>query len=351
MKENAILIRHLDVIKVHVDFSNDDDIYRLLNAERISTIHTRKTQELSKQLGFHLVVYVDREGHDINNNLACSISGYDYLGSFMLLFKTDDKFNSLPLEENELESLYNYLTSGDVLEETYDNEATDEDQLLRYVLMLDVNIKWPKLNDYACAYKLCVPVIYFDNKENVNIPYLADEIEYLGIDRINNVLELRLHFGEVQDIKLQLDKPEKFEFKYQRYPDNEESYREVTINFELKHFVWIATDYTGRIHIKEELYSNKEPVFEEKTFVNYKDDSGDFLYSSISANTFYPLLIDENRKIVIVYAYRKDYKDENIIVNTYFPVYLDSEATYYEAWKDEDSGEIFRHRITITYEE
>lgn len=115
MKENAILIRPLDVLKVHVDFSKDDAIEEAVQAKRVSTIHTAKTQELSSLLGVHLVGYVDREGNDINNPLACQISGYDYLGSFMLLCKTDDKWNNSGFSEAELNSVYTYLTTGKVI--------------------------------------------------------------------------------------------------------------------------------------------------------------------------------------------------------------------------------------------
>ena len=115
MKENAIVIRFLDVIKVEVDFSDFDSIYAAVGADRVSTIHTAKTQELSAKLGIHLMGYVDRDGDDINNKLACEISGYDYLGSFMFLCKTDNKFNPLPFTEAELNSVYTYLTTGKII--------------------------------------------------------------------------------------------------------------------------------------------------------------------------------------------------------------------------------------------
>ena len=115
MKENAILVRQLDIIKVYVDFSDFNNIYKVLNVKHVSTIHTEKTQNISRLLGIHLMGYVDREGHDINNKKACEITGYDYLGSFLLLFKTDDKFNALPLEENELECVFTFLTTGKVI--------------------------------------------------------------------------------------------------------------------------------------------------------------------------------------------------------------------------------------------
>ena len=352
LKENAILIRQLDVLKVEVDFSNDNDLYRLLDAERVSVIHTKRTQELSERLGIHLVGYVKREGDDINNKLACSISGYNYIGSFMLLFKTDDKFNNLPLNEDELELVYGYLTSeDDAVEEVSNGEPSEDDLLLRYLLIIDAKIDWPNIKNYGTAYKLCVPIVYLEGKENVNIPYLNDAIEYLGIDRINDVLELKLHLGEDKEVKLCLNKPQKFEFAYQKHANDERSYRKGVINLELRRYVWVSRDFNGRISIKEEFHSNKrEQLVEEKTFVDYRDNSEEVLASSVSGNIFYPLLIDTEQQIVVVYAYRRDYEDNDIIVNTYFPIELGRETIYHDIWKDEETGEKFDQKITMKYE-
>ena len=125
MKENAILIRQLDVLKVYVDFSNPDAIHEVLHCERVSTIHTEETRKLSNKLGVHLMGYVDREGNDINNQLACKISGYDYLGSFMLLFKSDDKMNELGFNEDELTAVYDYLIAGKIIPASINKEARD----------------------------------------------------------------------------------------------------------------------------------------------------------------------------------------------------------------------------------
>lgn len=114
MKENAILIRPLDVLKVEVDFSNLENINYAINADGVSTIHTQKTQEISDKLGIHIIGFVDRNANDINNPKACEISGYKYIGSFMLVCKTDSRFNPLPLNEDELETVYTYLATNDV---------------------------------------------------------------------------------------------------------------------------------------------------------------------------------------------------------------------------------------------
>ena len=112
---NALLIRNLDILKIEVDFSDIDNINNVLNVSGVSTIHTLKTQELSSKLGIHLIGFVDRNGDDINNDKACEISGYDYIGSLMLLCKTDDRYNPLPFNEEELDRVYVYLTTGKLI--------------------------------------------------------------------------------------------------------------------------------------------------------------------------------------------------------------------------------------------
>lgn len=124
MKENAIIIRQLDIIKTHIDFSDLDNIARVIYADKVSTIHTVKTQELSQKLGIHLIGFVSRDCDDINNEKACEISGYDYLGSLMFLCKTDDKLNPLPFNEEELEIVYHYLLTGQIEAKGLDEETS-----------------------------------------------------------------------------------------------------------------------------------------------------------------------------------------------------------------------------------
>ena len=172
MKENAILIRPLDVLKVYVDFSSDAGIKSMINAERLATIHTMKTQELSNKLGIHLIGYVDSKGNDINNDLACSISGYDYLGSFMLLCKTDEKYNNYGFDENELECVYTYLTTGKII-----NIAKND----------IVDIFFKKYGFEAPLPNFDIePKIYYDEK----VPYvilLRYEIKAFPFDRLERM--------------------------------------------------------------------------------------------------------------------------------------------------------------------
>ena len=142
MKENAIIIRQLDIVKIHIDFSDIDNIYNAIYADRVSTIHTAKTQELSAKLGVHLIGFINRKCDDINNEKACEISGYDYLGSLMFLCKADDKLNPLPFEEDELERVYAFLTTGEIV-----GNAGDEEGLLgEFLNKYEINPVLPNLS-------------------------------------------------------------------------------------------------------------------------------------------------------------------------------------------------------------
>ena len=112
--ENAILVEWLDIKKVEVNFDDTGDLMAQIGCRRVFTIHTQKTMEMSRLLGIHIMGYVDREGDDINNKKACEITGYDYLGSKLLLFKTDDSWHELPFTEDEFDRVYTYITTGKV---------------------------------------------------------------------------------------------------------------------------------------------------------------------------------------------------------------------------------------------
>ena len=163
---NALLIRYLDVIKIDVDFSDIQNIYDVLNARGVSTIHTEETQRISGLLGIHLMGYVDRNGDDINNRLACKLSGYDYLGSFMLLCKTDNKFNPLPFTEEELECVYTYVTEGRIIPIGIK---------LSVVAFFD---RYDIINPILPAFKVSCEPIFFNNWPNIMaLQYNEDELE------------------------------------------------------------------------------------------------------------------------------------------------------------------------------
>lgn len=110
MKENAIRITDT-IEKVYVDFSSLDSIQSSTNINRPYTIHTSNTINMSSRLGFHIGGFCDDRGSN-EFELAEEISGYDFLPSELYLCLMDYSYNYLPLEEDKLLKLYDYLVKN-----------------------------------------------------------------------------------------------------------------------------------------------------------------------------------------------------------------------------------------------
>ncbi len=113
MPFNALRIGD-EIEKVTVDFSSYESLKESTGFSRAYTIHTEKTNALCNKLGFHVGGFCDENGPG-GSSLACQITGYDDLPSDVILCLMDDQYNFLPLDEEQLESLYAYLTTGKIL--------------------------------------------------------------------------------------------------------------------------------------------------------------------------------------------------------------------------------------------
>ena len=110
MKENAIKITD-KIEKVYIDLSSLESIQASTSFKRLYTIHTANTINISLFLGFHIGGFCDDRG-TVEFELAEEISGYDYLPSELYLCLMDASYNFLPLNEEELDKLYNYLVEN-----------------------------------------------------------------------------------------------------------------------------------------------------------------------------------------------------------------------------------------------
>lgn len=109
MEKELNAIRVGDTIeKVHIDFSSLESIRKSSGFERLYTIHTAKTIEMTKVLGFHVGGFCDDHGSG-GPELAAELSGYDYLPSVLILCLMDNQYNFLPLNEKQLNKLMNYI--------------------------------------------------------------------------------------------------------------------------------------------------------------------------------------------------------------------------------------------------
>lgn len=323
-RNNAILVEWLDVKKIFVDFSDVQNIYDAIGAKRISTIHTQKTQDISKSLGIHLVGYVNREFDTLNNDVACRLSGYDFLGSKMLICKTDDKFNNLPFSEEELEKVYAYITGEeDSLEEVMDYDDDDDEIIDTYVLDFKVDVRWPVfLPDQTHRnYHYVFPFAYYIEGERLPFPDFGSLIEVEGFDRLNDAVELILHMGkEDKRVKVFLDKEVEIPFDYCS-SEKQDSHRIGVMRLKLLKRFLTDEEIDGKLHLSFETFTNGESTEKvEKDIeelVNYEDDEEDRVFDLMGSYFYNVAFIDEPSGYIILMMSPIDSKDYYYIPVSY----------------------------------
>ena len=366
---NALIVNDSGITKIFVDFSNFDNIYESLKVRRISTIHTRETQRISSILGVHLMGFVDRDCAGPNNKKACEISGYDYLGADLLLCKTDDKFNPLPLEEDELERVYKYLLNGkeagnpyekstsggekrvnveDSIEEAIDDETVfaftpindiEEEYLIGYFLMMDFDAKWVESeDDYSFKSKNCIPLDCFLEEEIK--PYVINFknfIEIVAVDLDNKVVKVKVNGNVNCEYVLKLDESITINFDYFGRPKERSTHRvgAVTLTFR---YIEIESDVvkgmdnielTYTQHARErEIYRTVEALkvdngLDNREMVSLPDgmrygiyiiseDRNDYILYAVQSDSdedFGMLYIPFNRKNGITTIFEEEYKE------------------------------------------
>ncbi|MCR4910913.1 MAG: hypothetical protein K5925_00055 [Bacilli bacterium] len=343
MKENAIIVRWLDTIKIHVDFDNFyDSVCSVINADRLSTVHTTGTKRLSSLLGVHLIGFVNRDGNDINNDRACELTDYDYLGSMLFLCKTDDNLNPLPFNEDELEKVYNYLTNG----------LDKADRLIPYILRYHVTAKWPNNFDDHVDYDLAYPL--FDcGDDPINCDHFDGLLDIKSFDFNEEAASLLVRLGE-KEYKISPKvggEAINIEFDYFRDPEIETTRRVGTISIWLeKHEIDMDDGIKGVLVIEEETRLDPPgefpPVITEVGEIidpNPNDDDRDNSVTfENTINYFYLWFISEEHDFALG-AFKYYYEDENDMTaptNKFFiPIYLNKETKYMSNMSYEEDGQ------------
>ena len=335
---NAIKVSD-SIEKVHVDFSSIESLNESTGFKRLYLIHTKNTNDMSEQLGFHIGGFCDDRGEG-GPRLAADVSGYPYLPSDLILCLMDDKYNYLPLDEKQLDALYKHLTGEDkaevvedTIEESVDYDVDDEDTLMEYVLIFKVESKWKKSDDgLNTHYEFCYPLCL--NKKP-SFPFFNEMFDYIGIDRIRDVVTLALDRGNGKEvINIKLNEDFEFDFAYQAKKEAN-SYREGRAVLSLRRFNFRDASIPGKL------------VFENKYIVDAEtisDDSAsiDNITDDLQVETFIDLesgdscgifLIDEEAKFIVVCGLRPG-DDEDKQDEFYLPIWLDKENEEYLGFMD-----------------
>lgn len=116
MKPNALVVTTQGTIDlVEINFSDYADLNRVINAKRVLTLHTRKIQDISTNLGIHLIAFCERNGEARwlqNNGMAALIVGLDNILGDVVFCRSDLYFTPMPFAEKELVVLKDYIASN-----------------------------------------------------------------------------------------------------------------------------------------------------------------------------------------------------------------------------------------------
>ena len=191
-KLNAIRVGDT-IEKVSIDFSSLESIRKSSNFGRLYTIHTAKTIEMSRALGFHVGGFCDDRGYG-GSPLAAELSDYEYLPSDLILCLMDEQYNFLPLNEKQLDIFYTYLTTGKVVSANAidETEAFFEKHHINPVLP-EFGIK-PRITIFEPVIAL-VYDLSFENKTDKEIAKVGEQLFHYSsnlVDRFTRVGEVLL---------------------------------------------------------------------------------------------------------------------------------------------------------------
>ena len=311
-KLNAIRVGS-EINKVYIDFSSFESLKESSGFDRLYTIHTQNTLDMSKVLKFHVGGFCDDRGHG-GTALAAATAGYPTLPSDLILCKMDDKYNFLPLEENELDALYNYLTHAD--SEEYMEEAEDDEYLEEYYdYFLLVTYSYQNKDNPTSKRgnnQLAFPLGYFQSDElgqEVSFPGIDGLFEIVGVDQIQEMVNLNVNQnGKMERIDVKVDEKQYIKFDFVN-KDGDHVSGEASFN--LIHIQELFDTVPGVIEVTEKYvdFKNSDNDHEEVLYIDDLDsekDDNEVVFEN--KDMFAPFLFGKanNQLYLIVYGYRLD---------------------------------------------
>ncbi|MBR0439917.1 MAG: hypothetical protein IJK27_04120 [Bacilli bacterium] len=347
-KYNAIKVGE-KIEKINLDFSSYESLKNSAKINRFYTIHTANTNQIGDKLGFHLGGFCDERGRG-GSDLAAEISGYDYLPSDLYLCLMDSQYNFLPLEEKQLEKLYNYLCPPEEMfeapEEAADEDIDDEYALADYILFFKVDANWPKSGDdlkvrYEWCYPLCI-------EKKPSFQFFDDLFVVEGFDRIHNLITLKLNRGKSDElINVKVDEEFKIDFDYYDTPGNDHSYRVGTASFMFRHVNLVTNTLPGKLVFHNKYINGGAVVTDEEVSLGTITDdveNGPTIQNAADDDCGV-FAIDKEAGLILLYGLRQD---EDKVVEYYFPVWFDKPYEENVTFNDENGK--FEILNTVRYE-
>ena len=231
-----------------------------------------------------------------------------------------------------------------VNEETFENDYDDEYTLIPYFIEFNITIVWAMQKHKQMVYRYAWPLCLNDDEvQTIDFPHLQHNIVLDGIDRIEETVTVSVDIpGEdYKTITIRLGESKKIDFSANEVRHDDSTFMVGHIDITLKKERFLPTMAEGYIRIQEQL--EKKVLFftkklqSEQCFIQNPNTlrESDGCSLPISNRTYYPYLISEDHKCIIIAA--KENNGENI---AYIPVYSDKSNASISEWTDENKKKL-----------
>ena len=364
---NAIRISD-KIEKVFIDFSSYDSLKESSGFERLYTVHTAKTMEISNLLGFHVAGFCDDYGVG-GSELAASFSGYDSLPSDLILCLIDDKYNFLPLNETQLERLFVYLRTGrvielsggsvsktdssiDVIEEV--KEDDDDAAFKSGVIFVSFEASWPDSeDDYKYSGTFAYPLFIENKRLKPSFPYFDDFFDVVGVDDTRDLVTIKVYNGDIETIyDINLDETIAVEFDYHSQKLKKATHRKGVAKFSYHIFDFSDDVIPGKIDFTEtQLTNGVEDICEAKYLESICDDEDKAGYVDLeNDDRYFIFLCDYIHNFVLLYGFRFLKSNDKEAATLFIPLFLDKPVSEIDTYKDE-KGRTIEYNLTIKHVE
>ena len=224
---------------------------------------------------------------------------------------------------------------------------TARNRLFDYLFLAKVECHWPRRHDEYLLTEVGFPLALV-GEERIGIPYFANDIEVLCIDEENEAVLFKVELEEPSFYVLRPGESLELSFEYQGKHEKSGDYRVGTLRLALEKHSFYFSSVDGTLSVHEEIKDVAEDaILGEKDFELKgisEQDSQTHLASDLSGFSYFPWVIDENRRFILLAA-SKQKRGETLY--SYFPLWLGKSIRYQQRKADKNSGKLFQ--LTIDF--
>lgn len=342
MKPNAIRIS-TTIEKTYIDFSTYESIKETSGFRRTYTIHTASTQAMSKKVGFHVGGFCDDRGIK-EVPLAAAIAGYDNMPSDLILCKMGEHYEFLPLEEGEVEALYNALVKL-----ANANTETKDEATKNFCLLFKATADF-SLGEHGRHHESSNVFLFVEERkrdESHCVPIFYPIVKFLDFDWEEKSLRLIING---QELTLLMNKPQSVKLDFIHEVDGSHCVGEAKVTLTKVHPDDSVLPGKIVFHFTQDQAQciGYDQVIELKKLQSVIDGVDSALIEGPDGFVYGVFIIDPEQGQIILYRFPQDRKEGEEPPMSFFLMDIGpEEQTIYEDMLTERSG---TGKLTAHYE-